>query len=102
MLEIVGAECGKTCFATALASLHPVFNIALVKHYVKTVVPAPNPVDLDAGLEYEVQAILRHRSLGHGHYHHEYLISFVGYDVAHNEWLPTANLAHAPDRLQAY
>ena len=85
----------------ALASLHPVFNIALVKCYVETVIPAPDPVELDAGPEYEVQAILHHRSVGRGRRRREYLVSFVGYDVAHNEWLPAAHLANASDLLWA-
>ena len=77
-------------------------NIALVKCYVGTVIPAPDPVKLDAGPEYEVQAILCHCSVGHGRRQHEYLVSFVGYNTAHNEWLPAANLANASDPLGAY
>ena len=83
-------------------SLHPVFNIALVKRYVGMVIPGPDPVELDAGPEYEVQAILCHRSVGRGRHWREYLVSFVGYDAAHNEWLPAANLANASDLLRAY
>ena len=52
--------------------------------------------------QYEVQAILRHRSVGCGRRRREYLVSFVGYDAAHNEWLPAANLANASELLQAY
>ena len=50
--------------------------------YVGTAIRAPDPVELYAGLEYEVQAILHHPSIGHDHHCHEYLISFVGYNVA--------------------
>ena len=39
---------------------------------------------------------------GHGCHYHEYLVSFVDYDVVHNEWLPAANLANAVDLLRAY
>ena len=98
----MGANAVKLALPPDLASLHPVFNIALVKCYVRMVIPAPNPVELDNGLEYEVQAILRHCSVGHGHHHYEYLVSLVGYDAAHNEWLPAANLANASDLLRAY
>ena len=97
-----GANAMKLALPPALVSLDPVFNIALVKRYVGTVIPAPNPVELDAVPEHEVQAILRHRSVGCGCHWCEYLISFVGYDVAHNEWLPAANLANAWELLQAY
>ena len=98
----MGANAVKLALPPALASLHPVFNIVLVKCYVRTVIPAPDPVELDAGPEYEVQAILRHHSVGHGHHQREYLVSFVGCDVAHNEWLPVTNLANALDLLRAY
>ena len=66
ILETVGANAMKLALPPALASLHPVFNIALVKRYVGMVIPAPDPVELDAGPEYEVQDILRHRSVGRG------------------------------------
>ena len=49
-----------------------------------------------------MQAILRHCSVGRGRRWHEYLISFIGYNAAHNEWLPDANLANASDLLRAY
>ena len=88
IVETVGANAVQLALPSALASLHSVFNIALVKLYVGTVIPAPDPVELDSGPEYEVQAILRHRSVGRGHGRREYLVSFVGYDAAHNEWLP--------------
>ena len=102
IVETVGANAVKLALPPALASLHPVFNIALVKRYVGTVIPAPDLVKLDAGPEYEVQAILCYRSIGRGGRQREYFVSFVGYDVAHNEWLPAANLANASDLIRAY
>ena len=98
----MGANAVKLAFPSALVSLHPAFNIALVKHYVRMVIPAHDPIELDAEPEYEVQAILCLRSIGHGRHWHEYLVSFVGYNAAHNEWLPAANLANASDLLWAY
>ena len=102
ILETVGANAVKLALPPDLASLHPVFNTTLVQCYVGTVILAPDPVEVDAGPEYEVQAILRHHSVGHSHCRREYLVSFVGYNVAHNEWLPAANLANALELLQAY
>ena len=52
--------------------------------------------------EYEVAKIMRHCKRGRHHKQLEYLVSFVGYDSLHNEWLPAANLANAPRLLQAY
>ena len=71
IVATVGANAVKLALPPALASLHPVFNIALVKRYVGTVIPAPDPVELDAGPEYEVGTILCHRSVGRGHHWHE-------------------------------
>ena len=55
----------------------------------------PDPITLDDGPEYEVDAILHYWWVGWQHTHIEYLVSFVGYDASHNEWLPIANLANA-------
>ena len=98
----MGANAVELALPPALASLHPAFNISLVKCYVGMVIPAPNLVELDAGLEYEVQTILRHHSIGRGRRRCEYLVSFVGYNAAHNDWLPATNLANASDLLRAY
>ena len=87
IVATVGANAVKLALPPALASLHPVFNIALVKFYVRMVIPAPNSVELDAGPEYEMQAILRHHSVGRGRHWREYPVSFVGYNMAHNEWV---------------
>ena len=74
-----------------LVKLHPLFNFTLLKHYVGNVVPTLDPIKLDNGAEYEVDAILHHQWAGLWHTHLEYLVSFVGYDASHNEWLPAAN-----------
>ena len=49
ILETMGGNAMKLALPPDLASLHPVFNIALVKRYVRMVIPAPDPVELDAG-----------------------------------------------------
>ena len=78
------------------------FNVTSLKHYVGDVVPTPDPIKLDDGPEYEVNAIINHWWVGQQHTYLEYLLSFVGYDAAHNEWLPAANLANAPYILHSY
>ena len=85
-----------------LAKLHQVFIVTLLKHYVGSFVPALDPIKLDNGPEYEVDAILHHQQNGRWHSYLEYLVSFVGYDTSHNEWLPAANLANAQDILHLH
>ena len=59
----MGTNAVKLALPPALVSLQPVFYIALIKFYVGLVIPAPYLVEMDTGPEYEVQAILHHRSL---------------------------------------
>ena len=83
-----------------LANLHLVFNITLLNCYVGDVVPALDPIKLDNGPEYEVNAILYNWWVGWWCNCIEYLVSFIGYDTSHNEWLLAANLANALDILR--
>ena len=93
--QIVHA-CGNNAYElelpATLAKLHLVFNITLLKHYVGDVIPTPDPIKLNNGPEYEVDAILHHWRVGRWCTHLEYLVSFVGYDTSHNEWLLAAKL----------
>ena len=82
-----------------ISKLHPVFNVTFLKCYVGNIVPASDPVKLDNGPEYEIDAILHHQWVGQQCNHIEYLVFFVGYDASHNEWLPAANLDNALDIL---
>ena len=85
-----------------LAKLHPVFIVTLLKRYAGDVVPAPDPIEPENGPEYKVDAISCHWWVGQWRTYLEYLVSFVGYDTSHNEWLPAENLANAPDILCLY
>ena len=59
-----------------------------------------DPIKLENGLEYKVDAILHYKWVGQWHTHLEYSVFFDGYDTSHNKWLPTANLANALDILR--
>ena len=98
----VGENAYELKLPDALASLHPVFNVSVLKGYAGSVIPPPDPVELDTGPEFEVDAILRHRRVGRRRSRLEYLVSFLGYDSSHNEWLPAVNLANASRLLNAY
>ena len=78
------------------------FNVTSLKRYVEDTIPYSDPIELENGPEYEVDAILCHWWVGWRCTHLEYLVSFVGYNASHDEWLPAANLANALDILRSY
>ena len=63
--------------------LYNVFNVKLLKAYKGSIVPPPDPIELDNELEYKVSYILCHHRHGRNKWL-EFLISFVGYDASHN------------------
>ena len=73
-----------------------------LKRYKEQVLPPPDPIDLDTGPEFEVEAIFHHWQVGHCRSKLEFLVSFLGYDSSQNEWLPTLHLANALYILTAY
>ena len=54
---------------------------------------------MDGNLEYEVEAILRHRGKGA---RRQYLVSWKGYDFSKATWEPESHLANALDVLADY
>ena len=67
----------------SISQLHNVLNVKLLKAYKGSIVPPPDPIELDNELEYEVSYILHHCRYGRNKWL-EFLISFVGYDTSHN------------------
>ena len=54
---------------------------------------------VDGNLEYEVEAILRHRGKGAWS---QYLVSWKRYDLSEAIWEPESHLANTPDILADY
>ena len=101
VLEVVNSKAYKLALPTSLCLLHPVFNISILKPYHGTVIPPPNPIQINSDLEYEVAEILAHRYAGQCK-HLEFLVPFLGYDSSHNKWLPESHLYNAPELLAVY
>ena len=82
---------------------HPVINKSWVKLYHKDPAqpsPPPSVPGQDGIPEYVVEAVLAHRqrNLGRGRLQWQFLVKWDGLDMAHNEWLPFANLVDERDQ----
>jgi len=84
--------------------VHPVFHVSLLESYKSDgrVRPPPPPIELEGALEYEVEAIIKHRVTGHKKPKTSYLVQWKGYGPEHNSWEPEANVANAPEKLAEY
>ena len=84
--------------------IHPTFHASNLKAYIQhpefeREVEPPPPELVDGNLEYEVEAILRHRGKGA---RRQYLVSWKGYDLSEATWEPESHLTNAPDVLADY
>ena len=99
VLEVVTSNVFKLALPNSLHLLNLVFNINVLKPYRGTVIPPPNPIQIDGNLEYEVAEILAHRHAGQ-HKCLEFLVSFLGYDSSHSKWLLESYLHNVLELLQ--
>ena len=84
--------------------IHPVFHAYLLSPYIETKVHGPInewplPDLVDGEPEYEVEAILAHRSRGR---RYQFLVKWKGWEIAENTWEPERNLGNAMEILQGY
>jgi len=84
--------------------IHPVFHACLLTPYRENDAHGSNfneppPDIIDDEEEYEVESIISHRPKKNPR---EYLVSWVGYPSASNEWVPEGNLNNAAELLQEY
>jgi hypothetical protein len=84
--------------------IHPTFHASELSSYCETDVHGPNfqeppPDIINEEEEYEVEAILAHKGTGK---RRRYLVSWIGYSSASNEWIPEENLGNASEITKAY
>ena len=96
VVHAIGTNAYELDLPATLEQLHPVFNVSVLKWYEGPVLSPPDPIELDTGPELEVEAILHHWWVGHHRSKLEFLVSFLGYDSSHNEWLSASHLANVP------
>ena len=84
--------------------IHSTFHVSNLRRYytsqefVRTEQPPP-PILIEDHLEYEVEAILRHRGQGR---HRRYLVMWKGYPLTEATWEPLSSFTHSQDILQDY
>ena len=69
------------------------FHVSLLKPYFGTLEAPPEPIEIAGEPEYEVEAILGHRSNSRGKY--QFLIKWKGYPSHEATWEPEEHLENA-------
>ncbi|KAJ9521071.1 hypothetical protein QJQ45_022792 [Haematococcus lacustris] len=86
----------------AMARMHPVFHVSLLRPYTSEHPHLPPPVEwLDEAPLYEVEKLLAHRGVRAGKAR-GYLVKWQGYDDSYNTWEPRNNLVNCLEVLTAY
>ncbi|KAJ9509473.1 hypothetical protein QJQ45_001912 [Haematococcus lacustris] len=102
VLEHVGPVAVRLDLPPAMARMHPVFHVALLRPYTSEHPHLPPPVDwLDEAPLYEVEKLLAHRGVRAGRAR-GYLVKWQGYDDSYNTWEPRNNLVNCQEVLTAY
>ena len=108
VIQKIGLLDYRLALPLSLARLHPIFHVDKLTPWKGNEVngilpPPPEPVELEDGLEYEVQDILDSKIVGKGWNHKTaYLVAWKGYNTSDNSWEPLANLANARDAIEEF
>ncbi|KAJ9529120.1 hypothetical protein QJQ45_007808 [Haematococcus lacustris] len=102
VLEHVGPVAVRLDLPQAMARMHPVFHVSLLRPYTSEHPHLPPPVEwLDETPLYEVEKLLAHRGVRAGKAR-GYLVKWQGYDDSYNTWEPRNNLVNCLEVLTAY
>ncbi|KAJ9531013.1 hypothetical protein QJQ45_000980 [Haematococcus lacustris] len=102
VLEQVGPVAVRLDLPQAMARMHPVFHVSLLRPYTSEHPHLPPPVEwLDEAPLYEVEKLLAHRGVRAGKAR-GYLVKWQGYDDSYNTWEPRNNLVNCLEVLTAY
>ena len=85
--------------------IHNVFHVQLLEPYKENTIPGrielpPPRIEIEGEQEYEVEAILNHRTNRRFKEPIRYLVKWLGYDET--SWLPASALNNASDLVHAY
>ncbi|KAJ9514384.1 hypothetical protein QJQ45_012391 [Haematococcus lacustris] len=102
VLEHVGPVAVRLDLPQAMARMHPVFHVSLLRPYTSEHPHLPPPVEwLDEAPLYEVEKLLAHRGV-RASKARGYLVKWQGYDDSYNTWEPRNNLVNCLEVLTAY
>ena len=62
--EVVGPNAYRLALTDAFKCLHRVFNVSVLKKYRGSIIPPPDPIEIDGLEEYKVASILVHHRAG--------------------------------------
>ena len=102
--ERVGSVAYKLDLPSSL-KIHPVFHISLLHPYKSDgrVQPPPAPIEVDGGLEWEVDKVLSHRDRKQGkRVLTSYLVAWKGFGPEHNSFEPEKNLRNCRALVEEY
>ena len=102
VVHAIGTNAYELDLPATFEQLHPVFNVSVLKRYEGHILSPPDPIELDTGPVFEIEAILHHWQVGHCWSKLEFLMSFLGYDSSHSKWAPALHIANGPHILTAY
>ena len=89
-----------------MSKIYAVFHVSKLKLYKVSgrVQPPPVPIEIEGGLEYEVERVLDKQLTKHCRCCNsvEYLVKWLGYGHEHNSWEPAKALANAQALVQVF
>ena len=102
VVEAVGAQAYRLELTGHMSGIHPVFHVSLlepVRRRQGEELPQPSTALMEGELEDEIETILDSRVRWN---RLEYLVKWVGWSDAHNEYLPASGLSHARDSVAEF
>ena len=88
------------CYRQALRGIHNVFHVSLLRpHHNNGVGTDIPPIDINGDVEFEVEAILKHRQIRG---EDQYLVRWKGYDQSEDMCLNETQLEHSAQLLEEF
>jgi hypothetical protein len=102
VVEAVGAQAYRLELTGHMSGIHPVFHVSLLEPTRRREgeeLPQPSTAEVEGEIETEIETILDSRVRWN---RLEYLVKWVGWSDAHNEYLPASGLSHASERVRQF